>query len=116
MRDVIYEQLEHKLIQQFFNTGFPTSIDYNAEPHDAAGFYGAEESGDAGERGQPEFGFTGHFGDATDKDGRIKSGVSSSYSTFTGPDGKSNGFFVKDHNNGGGPQPEQVRILILWRL
>ena len=64
-------------------------------------FIGSAPGG--GARGQGDFDFTGHFGDPTDKEGRTKSGVSQSYSTFTGPDGKSNGFFVQDHNNGALP-------------
>ena len=87
----------------FGGSGFPSSVGYNTEAQsdDTAGFYNIDDD-DAPARGQPEFDFParGSFGEAA-KDGR--GGVSQSYSTFTGPDGKSSGFFVPDHNNGGAP-------------
>jgi hypothetical protein len=90
----------------FTPSTFPTSVNYNSgepTPSDepSGGFYGGGEDGvRGGGGGQPGFDFPPSFGDI--KDGR-NGGVSQSYSTFTGPDGKSNGFIVKDHNNGGQP-------------
>ena len=88
----------------FGGSGFPSSVGYNTDPQsdDTAGFYNIDDD-EAPARGQQEFDFParGSIGEA--KDSRGVGGVSQSYSTFTGPDGKSSGFFVPDHNNGGAP-------------
>lgn len=101
----------------FGGPAFPTSVEYNPETQNdlPGGFYGQEDHEIGVPRGQPSppqpqgYDFTSHFGEPTDKEGRIKAGgVSQSYSTYTGPDGQRTGFFVKDHNSPNQPN-EQIK-------